>query len=121
MLKGSKLMLKGSKLLMLLQEDGISPCWFISIMLLELVSTTVEVKHGDSQLTTDHHYFFGTTCGPQPKTKEIWPTTTKHAMYPLRSPLNGKGGARNQLHLKAPIVILPSHPQLQKSHGTFLL
>jgi hypothetical protein len=121
MLKGSKLMLKGSKLLTLLHEDRTYPCQFISIMLSELVSTTVEVKHGDLQPTTDHHHFFITTCGPQPKTKEIWPTTMKYAMYPLRSPLKGKGGAHNQLHLKAPIAILPSHPQLQKSHGIFLL
>jgi hypothetical protein len=65
-------MLKGSKLLTLLREDRTYPCQFIPIMLSELVSTTVEVKHGDLQLTTDHHhYFFVTTCGPQPKMKEI--------------------------------------------------
>jgi hypothetical protein len=121
MLKGSKLALKGSKLPTLLHEDRTYPCQFISIMLSELVSTTVEVKNGDLQPTTDHHHFFVTTCSPQPKTKESWPTTTKHAMYPLRSPLKGKGGARNQLHLKALIAILPSHLQLQKSHGKFLL
>jgi hypothetical protein len=64
-------MLKGSKLLKLLREDRTYPCQFIPIMLSELVSTTVEVKHGDSQLTTDHHHLFVTTCGPQPKMKEI--------------------------------------------------
>ncbi len=65
MLKGSKLTLKGSKSLMLLHEDRTYSCQFISIMLSELVSTlTVEVKHGDSQPTTDHHHFFFTTCGP---------------------------------------------------------
>ncbi len=121
MLKDSKLTIKGSKLLTLLHEDRTYSCRFISIMLLELVSATAEVKHGDSQLTNDHHHFFVTTCGPQPKMKEIWPTTTKQAMYLLCSLLKGKGGARNQLHLKAPITILPSHLQLQKSHGTFLL
>ncbi len=76
---------------MLLREDRTYLCQFISIMLLELVSTTVEVKHGDLQLTTDHHHFFFTTCGPQPKMKEIWPTTTKHAMCPPLQPVKGKG------------------------------
>ncbi len=51
---------------MLLREDRIYPCQFISIMLSELVSTTLEVKHGDLQPTTDHHHFF-VTVGNLPK------------------------------------------------------
>jgi hypothetical protein len=43
MFKGSKLTFKGSKLLML-HEDRIYPCKFISIISSELVSTTVEVR-----------------------------------------------------------------------------
>jgi hypothetical protein len=71
MLNGSKLMLKGSKLLTLLHEDRTYPCQFISIMLLELVSTTAEVKHGDSQLTTDHHHFSSSPPAPNPKQRQF--------------------------------------------------
>ncbi len=58
---------------------------------------------------------------PNPKRKQFSPQQQSTLLYPLLSPLKGKGGACNQLHCKTPIAILPSHPKLQKNHDTFLL
>ncbi len=58
---------------------------------------------------------------PNPKQRQFGPQQPSTSSSPLLSPLKGKGGACNQLHLKAPIAILPSHSQMQNNHGTFLL
>jgi hypothetical protein len=59
-------------------------------MLAELVSTTVEVKHGDSQPTTDHHYFSSSPPTPNPKQRHF-AHNNKARYVPPPQLVEGKG------------------------------